>query len=255
MKDRLNRQWIINLVNSGKSYKEVVEITGYKKNSVYGLCRKLFGKMEDRNMYRRQSIPITQEQKEFIFGTLLGDGSLQRLGKSIMGRTNHSIKQENYCKFKQYKLKDLTYKIGYSVHYLKDYDKEYNQCYFCFKPNTELLPLYKMFYKNGKKDIPEDLTLLTPKAMAWWFMDDGTASSRCSISIATCNFSLEGLLRLQKYLKDTYDISITIQKDFKIYFSAESAIKFYNLIKDYVLEDMMYKFRYINILSADLKLR
>lgn len=255
MKDRLNRQWIINLVNSGKSYKEVVEITGYKKNSVYGLCRKLFGKMKDRNMYRRQSIPITQEQKEFIFGTLLGDGSLQRLGKSIMGRTNHSIKQENYCKFKQYKLKDLTYKIGYSVHYLKDYDKEYNQCYFCFKPNTELLPLYKMFYKNGKKDIPEDLTLLTPKAMAWWFMDDGTASSRCSISIATCSFSLEGLLRLQKYLKDIYDISITIQKDFKIYFSTESAIKFYNLVKDYVLEDMMYKFRYINTLSADLKLR
>ena len=36
MRDKLDKDLIISLVNSGKSYKEVVEITGYKKNSVYG---------------------------------------------------------------------------------------------------------------------------------------------------------------------------------------------------------------------------
>lgn len=255
MRDKLNKQWIINLVESGKSYKEVVETTGYKRNSVYGLCRKIFGKMEDRNIHRRQSIPITQEQKEFIFGTLMGDGNLQKLGKSIMGRTNHSITQENYCKHKQAKLKNLTYGTKYRTLHLNSNNKNYKQCYFCFKPNTELIPFYKMFYKDNKKDVPENLTLLTPKAMAWWFMDDGTASSRCSISIATCSFSLEGLLRLQQYLKDTYDILVTIQKDFKLYFNAESAVKFYNLVKKYITKDMMYKFKYINNSSADLKLR
>lgn len=255
MRDKLNKQWIINLVESGKSYKEVVEITGYKMNSVYGLCRKIFGKMEDRNIHRRQSIPITQEQKELIFGTLMGDGNLQKFGKSIIGRTNHSITQENYCKYKQAKLKNLTYEVKYRTLHLNSSNKDYKQCYFCFKPNTELIPFYKMFYKDGKKDVPENLTLLTPKAMAWWFMDDGTASGRCSISIATYSFSLEGLLRLQQHLKDTYDILVTIQKDFKLYFNAESAVKFYNLVRKYITKDMMYKFKYVNSSSADLKLR
>lgn len=255
MRDKLDKQLITDLVKQGKTYKEVVEITGYKRNSVYGLCRKLFGKLDDRNATRRQSISLTQEQKEYVFGTLLGDGNLQKFGKSITGRTNHSIKQESYCKYKQSKLSNLTYEVKYTNKTLKESSKIYKQCYFCFKPNTELIPIYNMFYQNGKRDVPTDLTLLTPKAMAWWFMDDGTAAGRCSISIATCSFSLEGLLRLKDYLKQTYDIAVTIQRDFKLYFKAESAIKFYYLVRDYITKDMMYKFKYIKDAAADLKLR
>lgn len=83
--------------------------------------------------------------------------------------------------------------------------------------------------------------------MAWWFMDDGTASGKCSISIATCSFSIEGLLRLKAYLKNNYDIDIIIRKDFKIYFLTESAKKFYELVKDFIIPEMMYKFKYLLI--------
>ena len=34
-------------------------------------------------------------------------------------------------------------------------------------------------------------------------------------------------------------------KDFKIYFKAESARKFYDLTKEFVIPEMMYKFRFI----------
>ena len=256
MKTKLNHELIKELVRAGHSYKEIVKITGYNKNSVYGWCLKYFGKLDDKLASRRQVLPITQEQKEFIFGTLMGDANLRPCGKhSIYGRTNHSIIQESYCKHKQKILCNLTYPVKYTTKNLPSTNKLYKQCYFCFKPNTELISIYNMFYKDGKKDVPEDLTLLTPKALAWWFMDDGTASGNCSISIATCSFSLEGLLRLQKYLKNKYEISTTIQKDFKLYFHTESAIKFYNLIKDYIIEDMKYKFKFIKNLSADLKLR
>lgn len=257
MKTKLNHEVIKELVKQGKSYKEIVEITGYNKNSVYGWCIRYFGKLEDKMASRRQNIQITQEQKEYIFGTLLGDGNLRYCGKhTIYGRINHSIIQEEYCQYKQKILKNLTYPVKYTSKYLKTTNKTYKQCYFCFKPNMELISIYNMFYKNGKKDIPEDLSLLTPKALAWWFMDDGTSSGNCSISIATCSFSLEGLLRLQKYLKEVYNISTTIQKDFKLYFHAKSAVEFYNLIKDYIIENMQYKFKYIlKNISADLKLR
>lgn len=247
MREKLNHELITNLVKEGYFYKDIVEITGYKKDSVYGFCWKHFGKLKDRQACRRQSIPLTQEEKEFIFGTLMGDGNLTKCGNnSIYGRTNHSIKQETYCKYKQNKLKNLTYSVSYSESSIKKLNKKYPQCYFCFKPNTELIPLYEMFYNKGKKDVPEDLSLLTPRAMAWWFMDDGTSSSKCSISIATCSFSLEGLLRLQKFLKDTYDLEVIIQKDFKLYFSSDSARKFYNLVKDYIIDDMLYKFKFVN---------
>lgn len=247
MRNKLNHEVIENLVKEGKSYKEIVLITGYNKSSVYGWCVKHFGKLEDKQASRRQCLSISQEQKEFIFGTLMGDGNLSPCGKkSIFGRNNHSLKQESYCKHKQQILENLTYPVKYTTKHLDSTNKDYKQCYFCFKPNTELIPFYNMFYKNGKKDVPEDLSLLTPRAMAWWFMDDGFAASKCSIAIATCSFSCDGLLRLKKYLKDTYDISVTIQKDFKLYFHAESAVKFYNLIKDYVIDDMKYKFKFIN---------
>lgn len=252
---KLDHNLIEKLIKEGKSYKEIVEITGYKKNSVYGWCLRKYGKLADKQGSRRQTIPLTQEQKEYLFGTLMGDGNLQTFDKNkntAFGRTNHSIKQLEYCKFKQRLFDNLSYQVKFSKAYNKKYNKYYERCYFCFKPNTELLPIYEMFYHNGKKDVPEDLTLLTPKALALMFMDDGTASGNCSINIATCCFSLDGLLRLKNYLKEKYDLNTTIQKDFKLYFAAESARKFYKLVKDYIIPEMLYKFKY---LSADLKLR
>lgn len=252
---KIDKELINRLLKENKSYKEIVEITGYNKNSVYVWCWKHCGKLEDKQKSRRQSIQLTEDQKEFLFGTLMGDGNLQLFNKnktSVIGRTNHSIKQIQYCIYKQKLFDNLTYPVKETTKYLKTTNKEYKQCYFCFKPNTALLPIYNLFYTNGKKDVPKDLSLLTPKALALWFMDDGTASGNCSINIATCSFSLEGLLRLKKFLKDTYSLDTTIQKDFKLYFSAKSARKFFEIIKPYLIPEMLYKFKYI---SADLKLR
>ena len=249
MNDKLNHDWIEQLVQEGKSYKQVVEITGYNKNSVYGWCLKRYGKLKDVQGSRRQSIKLTQEQQEYIFGTLMGDGNLRLLGKnkqSVFGRINHSLNQLSYCIYKQNLLSNLTYSVKHCKTQNKEYNKTYQLCYFCFKPNTELLPIYYSFYgENNKKDVPKDLSLLTPRAMALWFMDDGSASKNCSISIATCSFSLEGLLRLKDFLKETYDLNVTINKEFKLYFHAESARKFYNLVKDYIIEDMLYKFKFV----------
>lgn len=244
---KLNHELIATLIAEGKSCKEVIEITGYNKNSVYGWCLRHYGKLEDVQKSRRQCLEITQDQKEYLFGTLLGDGNLVLSGKNkttVGGRTNHSLTQIDYCIHKQKLLTPLTSKVSTTIKQLNG--KLYPQCYFCMKNNTSLLEMYHTFYKNGKKDVPLDLSLLTPKAMAWWFMDDGTSTGKCSISIATCSFSIEGLLRLQKYLKETYDLDIVIQKDFKIYFKAASAEKFYDLVKEYIIPSMIYKFKYLN---------
>lgn len=53
MKNKLNHQLIETLIEEGKSYKEIVEITNYNKNSVYGWCLRHFGKLEDKQASRR----------------------------------------------------------------------------------------------------------------------------------------------------------------------------------------------------------
>ena len=190
---------IDSLVLKGKSYKEIIELTGFGKSAVYTYCWKKYGKLIDRNKSRRNILEITAEQKEILFGTLLGDGNIQKVKNSYQGRTNHSKNQQKYCEYKQQLLQSLTYDVKFTTKTLKGYSKTYEQCYFCLRPNENLKELHVQFYGNGKKDIPNSLELLTPRAMAIWFMDDGTASSKCSISIATCSFSLEGLCRLQLF--------------------------------------------------------
>lgn len=246
---KLDKLLLENLYSENKSYKEIAEITGYNINSVNGYFWKQKGKMIDDRLYRRNKIIISEEQKQILFGTLLGDGNIQKQHvNSYLGRYNHSLNQEIYCKYLKQKLDSLTSMVRYSQVENKKNNKVYKTCYFCLKNNYNLKQFYELFYikENGKKDVPFDLTLLTPLAMAYWFMDDGTKSGGCSISIATCSFSIEGLLRLKMFLKQTYNIEITIQKDFKIYFKADSARIFYNLTKDYIIPEMMYKFDFIN---------
>lgn len=246
MRTKLDKNLLEKLYSKNISYKEIAEITGYNRNSVNGYFHRTKGSMEDSRKFRRNLIEISQEQKEILFGTLMGDGNIQKQKQhSYAGRYNHGISQEIYCEQLRKKLEGLVTNLKYSKRTVKG--KVYESCYFSLKNNYNLKEFYDMFYigENNKRDVPFDLSLLTPRAMAYMFMDDGTATGRCSINIALCSFSLEGLLRLKEFLYKTYSIEITIMKDFKIYFKAESARKFYDLTKEFVIPEMMYKFRFV----------
>lgn len=225
------------------SYADIARMTGYNQNSV----KSYFYRTGRRRKEGLQTIPLTQFQKEVLFGTLMGDGHLRQIStNSFNGRITHSLEQEFYLLHLHKIFNNMVSDISYSS--IKNNDKIYYKCQFEFSCNTELIPFYQMFYKDdNKRDVPENLSLLTPLAMAYWFMDDGYASSGCSINIATCGFSNNGLDRLKSFLKKTYDLNITITKDKRFYFKAESGRKFYYLTKDYVLSEMQYKFRALNL--------
>ena len=242
MRTILDKNLLENLYSKGISYKEIAEITGYSRNTVNGYFWRTKGKMEDPWKNKRNQIEILQEQKEILFGTLMGDGYIQKQCKnSYLGRINHCIAQKVYCEHLTNKLLNLVSPVKNYFNHANG--KTYHHCYFSLKNNYKLKEFYDLFYKNGKKDVPEDLSLLTPKAMAFWFMDDGYSSSGCTIGIATCSFSLEGLLRLKEYLFSTYGITVKITKEFKLYFPAESGRKFYLLVKDFIIPEMQYKFK------------
>lgn len=244
------------LIKQGYTYQQIADALGYKKVSIGFFCRKHFGYLPDKGKFVRKNIPYTQEQKEILFGTLLGDGGIYkrvnktRNVKTYYGRVNHGSEQIEYANYiRSFFDTNLVSNLRKYLQKPNKLVKKTRWSYsFDFKDNYALKELYDMFYINdGKKDIPEDLSLLTPRAMAFWFMDDGSCSSKHSVSIATLSFSLSGLLRMQKYLLETYNIKTIIRKDYSLYIMTESAPIFYALIKPYMHESLMYKLRKVKI--------
>lgn len=244
MKKIIDKDLVKKLYDEGKSYEEISAILGFSKDSIGRCYRKHFGILQDRSRNSRQNISLTQEQKEILFGGLLGDFCIVKHIKNYRGAVNHSIKQENYAKFLHDKLNSLVGQFRYIK--VKANNKIYDECQFTIRPNLQLEDFYNQFYNefNGKKDVPNNLSLLTPLAIAIWFMDDGFLINNGhsqTLGFSTCNFTLEGLLRLQQYLKNTYDIDTIIRKNFYLIVRQKDAQKLASLIQPYMIKEMYYK--------------
>ncbi len=244
MRKTINYEDVVVLLQQGKTYQEIADILNFTRNSIGRFCRKHFNLLQDRGKSTRQSLEITQQQKEILFGGLLGDTCLVPHNKTFRGSENHSTKQEDYCKYKYNLLQPLVGKFRYTI--VKLHNKEYTQCAFTIRPNIQLENLYDIFYKNFncKKDVPHNLSLLTPLAISIWFMDDGFLVDNGhsqTLGFSTCSFSLEGLQRLQLFLKNTYNIETIIRKNFYLVVRKSSAITLKRLIEPYIIDTMKYK--------------
>lgn len=241
---RIKKDVVLSLLSNGKNYEEIASIVGVAKNSIGRFCRKNFGLLDDRGKAKRQRIELTQKQKEILFGGLLGDMCIQKHLKNYRGSIIHSVKQLEYA---QYLHKELNNIVGiFRFIKVKANNNFYDECQFSIKPNLNLEFFYKEFYENfnNKKDIPYNLELLTPLAIAIWFMDDGFLLNNGhskTLGFSTCNFSLEGLLRIQKYLEENYNIKTIIRKNFYLIVKKESALTLKNLIDPYIINSMKYK--------------
>lgn len=87
-----------------------------------------------------------------------------------------------------------------------------------FKFYDELFyPMHENKGLRRKKRIPKDIDkFLTPRALAYWFMDDGTYHTNKSVTrnyvFATHSFPLEDQETLVQALRDNFEIAATIQK-------------------------------------------
>jgi hypothetical protein len=89
------------------------------------------------------------------------------------------------------------------------------------------------------------LNKITPRALAFWFMDDGSNTG----VIATNSFSLEEIELIKNWFLSKYNIETTIQKQisekgenqYLIYVLKKSKADFANLIREYMIPSMYYK--------------
>lgn len=119
---------------------------------------------------------------------------------------------------------------------------------FC-NDSKRLFSILYQFYDGHKKKVPKLIhRWLTPKAIAYWYMDDGAQKWKgksLGVRFCTDNFTLAEVKRLAKVLTELYSLKVSIQKKalfYRLYISSYSYDLLEKLIFPFLIETMKYKF-------------
>lgn len=200
---------------------------------------------------------LTQVQKDLLVGTLLGDGNCQTQtsGNTWRYRAVHKLAHESYLLHKYETLKDFC-PTPPKLSVISDprTNKEYSRYTFQTVTADEFRYYGQLFYKkqndnSWKKQVPSNVaSLLTPRALAYWYMDDGALKWRGksnAVRICTDSFSTDEIYLLKNVLETSFSLKVSLQKKDSIErlsILEESYPKLKDLIVPYLLPCMYYKF-------------
>jgi len=114
---------------------------------------------------------------------------------------------------------------------------------------------YTKYYGGGKRHInPQLIRHLNSPGLAIWYMDDGNLVRRKDVIGKQCSafclntqaFTFEEHEKLVKFFMRKYNMEPRIHKDkkyWKLYFPARYSKRFFDLIRPYTCDDMLYKLR------------
>jgi hypothetical protein len=238
-KNVLKREYLVNKLSSY----QIAKRYGYTATWINTL-RKKYNIPALKSHERKEDIPLSQAQKEYIYGALLGDACLKK--DTGNGNAYLSIGQINlqYVKW-QYKIMK-----NFVRSKIKIYKKQTrsNLYYFYTISHPNFTRIYHLVYPNGRKRITNGwIRNLTPRSLAFWYMDDGSITrSTHQMRISTESFTQEELRLLQRFLFKKWGMIAEIKPSpaegkFLMLFHAKERDKFFSLIKQYIIPAMRYK--------------
>lgn len=247
---KIDDEIFVKLWNEGKTDEEIAKYFGTSISTIksYRTRGEKAGKFNITRYFSQEKHELSELQKQFIYGSLLGDMSIGMNKRSKNARINliHCPKQEELF---MKKIELLGEFMGNYKLYEGTLDKRTGKKYPTFKGNSkaheEFTKIYHLFYPEGKKIITKKIldNITHPIALAYWFMDDGTKEGQ----IATNGFTLKEVELLQEWLLNFWKLSTSINKNYNNYtlrILAKSRKQFEELIKPYMVESMYYKLKY-----------
>ncbi len=184
---------------------------------------------------------LSQIQRDVLVGLLLGDGHLetQNGGRTYRLKVEHGLKQKDYVHW-LYGIFSEWVPNGIYNKNRKDGSKSIG---FTTRSHGTFRFYGQQFYgENQKKHIPTLIRkILTPIGMAVWFMDDGSRKSlrHNTYNIHTLGYLKKDLEVMQDVLLKMFNIRTRLHKQkgkyHRIYILSESAMRFTDLIKEYVI--------------------
>lgn len=189
--------------------------------------------------------------REIAVGMILGDASLSKVGKEASIKFEQGYKQKEFIEDLFLKYKDYIFMEELGIRYLKDKItvKSYWFRTYSHKTFTELWDLFYDENSNKRsKIIKPNLILneLGPIGLAYWIMCDGSLQNDYkSLILHTQGFDKEMNLTLSEELNQKFNLHSRVilhkQKYWVIFIPSQDHLVLNNLIKDYMIESMMYK--------------
>lgn len=203
----------------------------------------------------KSKISLNEEQREIIIGLMLGDGCLetQNNGKTYRLKIEQGQMHKEYVDWLYAKFKDLVLTEPQSK-IKRLFEKEYFNYGWQTVSCGQLRFFAHQFYDLDlkRKKIPKIIgKMLTPLALAVWFMDDGQIKSKKhrALMINCQCFSKRDLDLLQKVLLKKFQVETVLRKDkqgFRIYLLSKTISNFLTVINPYIISSMRYKLGRIN---------
>lgn len=207
----------------------------------------------------KKTLRLDSEQREIIVGTLLGDSGIAlRKGKPTnmlkfeQGEKHKDYVYHLYDKFKAFCGKPPSERIvskddGRKSYWFRTYSHQTLQFYFNYFYRIQPAVIGQPI--RAKKIVPKTIhKFLTARALAYWFMDDGTYNTNKSLLkyylFSTQGFEKFEVDRLAEAITINFGIKTSVHKDknkWRIYILAESSELFLNLITPYLHQDFLYK--------------
>lgn len=242
---KIDAQKCKELFEQGLSDYKIANILGVSPDGIYS-HRQRYGLIRNGNLAENKEIPLSQEQKEFMIGTMLGDASMAigKYCKNPRFTCMHCAAQKEYAEYKTSLFATLGARCVFRKRHTADKrnGKYYENYTIEIPANPSLLKIYNSFYKNGVKHIPFDLLNdFTDKSLALWYMDDGYRIRNVGYVLCTNCFNIEELVKMQFVLKAKFGLETSIWKDRCLYIKKNCVKKFNALILPYICECMSYK--------------
>jgi hypothetical protein len=197
----------------------------------------------------KKLLVLTDIQKDILIGTLLGDASMSLRN----GKPHYSVKFEQgeiHAPYIEH-LYQIFESFTGSPPEWRFTNKEHTRRALWFRTyrHDQLIFYWNLFYKTKPdqskvKIVPTNIhQFLTPRALAYWFMDDGSKKENTFV-LHTQGFEKHESEKLCEALKRNYNIVSNLHKDkdyWKIYINQQSAETFKDLVKPYVIDCFAYK--------------
>jgi len=190
----------------------------------------------------RRSVHVTDDQRDLIIGTLLGDGSLvETFSKNHLRlQIDHCDAQREYVQWKYSILKPL-------VLTPPKYQPINRSWRFRTISHPDLTAIGRLFYKGRRKVVPDSIhdLLVEPIMLAVWFMDDGSKNRNDGLILNTQCFRKNETMRLKDCLSRNFGLDhVSLERDkngWRLYVGKQSASRMTEIMRPYVLPDLAYK--------------
>jgi len=192
---------------------------------------------------------LTTLQIQVLIGTLLGDAHLEVNGRYVRLKIDHAEEQADYVDWKHDVFQDISPQPPQSM---AIYDKRNGTTSYHRRFSTYSLPdlvsYHQMFYLKGRKIVPVDIKawLVTPVALAVWYMDDGARRTDCeAVRIHTNAYTVGEQNMLAETLFENFGVSVTRHRvrgeQYVLYIPSGEAERFCDIIRPFVVGSLRYK--------------